>query len=284
MTAAATLAALDTQHGQLADQITECDCAVAGHCGQARFCSNLPPATGGGKMTEWLKSTAGHIYVLKPRTLINGEEVIKIGMTRRAVSERVRELTTGSLVSFDVAYSLHVEDARRFEKQLHAKYSARRLIAGGGQEFFRVPAQEVVAEIERVATEISREKASAACNKEIGAFLDKIGASAVANRIELHLMLIFFGCWAAGVFGAFYFAQSPPLTLLALLVLPIFLVIPYDRLQRHFMAIHYEPRFGAVIEAKHQELRLKYPLAYGIEPAPNPPSSYCVSVTFGSEK
>jgi hypothetical protein len=66
------------------------------------------------------RTSAGYIYILKPRISLDGQEVIKIGMTTRTVAERVRELTTGSMVSFEVVYSLQVENARSFEKHLHA--------------------------------------------------------------------------------------------------------------------------------------------------------------------
>lgn len=211
---------------------------------------------------------AGFIYILKPRVSIDGQEVIKIGMTTRTVAERVRELTTGSIVSFEVVYSLHVENVRRFEKQLHTRYQTRRLIAGGGQEFFRVPAQEVVAEIERIATEISRARAQTARNQEIGAFLREIGATAVADRISTRLGWLWFACWIAGTYGVYQVTHSNasdslwPTLIAAVIVLPIILSKVHGRLKQHYMGLHYEPRFRSAIDAKHQELRLKYPLAY----------------------
>ncbi len=216
------------------------------------------------------RASAGYIYILKPRISIDGQEVVKIGMTTRTVAERVRELTTGSMVSFEVVYSLHVENARRFEKYLHARYRARRLIAGGGQEFFAVPAQEVVAEVERMATEISRARAQAARNGEMAAFLTQLGAARVESRVSGRLGWLWFACWLVGTFGVNRVAHSIVsdsavwwLTVLAaLIVLPVILSIAYERLKRHFMALYYEPRFRSAIDAKHQELRLKYPLAY----------------------
>jgi HPt (histidine-containing phosphotransfer) domain-containing protein len=216
------------------------------------------------------RPSAGYIYILKPRISIDGREVIKIGMTTRTVAERVRELTTGSMVSFEVVYSLHVESARSFEKYLHARYRTRRLIGGGGQEFFTVPAQEVVAEVERMATDISRSRAQAARNGEIAAFLAQVGAARVESRISSWLGWLWFVCWLVGTFGMNRLAHSIAsdsaaswLTALsALIVLPVILSIAYDRLKRHFMALYYEPRFRSAIDAKHQELRLKYPLAY----------------------
>ncbi len=216
------------------------------------------------------RASAGYIYILKPRISIDGQEIIKIGMTTRTVAERVRELTTGSMVSFEVVYSLHVENARSFERHLHARYRNRRLIAGGGQEFFTVPAQEVVAEVERIATEISRSRAQAARNGEMAAFLAQLGAARVESRISGRLGWLSFACWVVGTFGVNRVAYLTVgdsaafwLTVLsAVIALPLVLSIVYERLKRHFMARYYEPRFRSAIDAKHQELRLKYPLAY----------------------
>jgi TPR repeat protein len=220
--------------------------------------------------TPSTRGSAGYIYILKPRISIDGQEVVKIGMTTRAVAERVRELTTGSMVSFEVVYSLHVENARNFEKYLHARYRDRRLIAGGGQEFFAVPAQEVVAEVERRATEISRARAQSARNADLAAFLVRIGAARVESRISGRLGWPLFACWLFGTFGIYRIAGAIVgdtgawwLTIsAALVVLPVILSVTYDRLKRHSMVRYYEPRFRAAIDAKHQELRVKYPLAY----------------------
>ena len=92
------------------------------------------------------RNNAGFIYILKPLISIDGKDVVKIGMTKRPVAERVRELTTGSIVPLKIVYSLHVENAAKLERQLHTQFHARRLV-GGGQEFFDVSADEVIAEV-----------------------------------------------------------------------------------------------------------------------------------------
>jgi hypothetical protein len=113
------------------------------------------------------RTSAGFIYVLKPQILVNGQEVIKIGMTTRSVAQRVRELTTGSMVPFEVVFSLYVVNARQLEKQLHARYRSQRLV-GGGQEFFHVSSKEVVGEIERIATEISKDASAGSAKRGDG--------------------------------------------------------------------------------------------------------------------
>ena len=112
----------------------------------------------------------GFIYILKSGVTIDDKEVIKIGMTTRAVDQRVRELKTGSVGSFEIAYSLRVENARELERQLHARFSASRAFGGGGQEFFHVPAEQVIAEIERMATKISQESSARLLCRRDGCF------------------------------------------------------------------------------------------------------------------
>ena len=57
------------------------------------------------------RNNAGFIYILKPLISIDGKDVVKIGMTKRPVAQRVRELTTGSIAPLKIVYSLHVENA-----------------------------------------------------------------------------------------------------------------------------------------------------------------------------
>jgi Meiotically up-regulated gene 113 len=141
---------------------------------------------------------AGFIYILRPRVLVDDQEVIKIGITTRTVAQRVRELTTGSMVPFEVVYSLYVENARSLEKQLHFRYRSRRLI-GGGQEFFRVPSEEVIGEIKKIETEISKERARGVRNAEMAVFQMQIGATRIENLISFPMMILFIPCWFGGV-------------------------------------------------------------------------------------
>jgi len=211
--------------------------------------------------TKVQRTAAGYIYILRPRLSINGQNAIKIGMTTRTVAERVRELTTGSLVAFEVVYSLHVENARRLEKQLHARYQTRRLVAGGGQEFFSVSAEEVITEIERIATEISRARALSALHVEMSRFQNEIGASELEGRLSSWLgWLSFIGCIASGWFLSRAHPDTPGYVYFP--ILPIVFAICYEQLKKYFMKRFYEPRFRGAIDAKRQELKLKYPLAY----------------------
>ncbi len=214
------------------------------------------------------ESISGFVYVLRPRTSLNGREVIKIGMTARSVSQRVRELQTGSMVAFDVVYSLQAENARMLEKHLHACFAERR-VPGGGQEFFYVSAEEAVAEIKKIETAVSRERARAARDVELNTFLNDIGAKELRSKIDNPLTIIFIGVWisififgpgiADQTFGRAYHALY---VAFALFVAPLMLAVCSTRMDNYLTARYYTPRFGSRIAAKHDELRRKYPLAY----------------------
>lgn len=213
-------------------------------------------------------SNAGFIYVLKPQALIDGREVIKIGMTTRSVAERVRELTTGSLVQLDVAYSIHVDDARKVEKHLHELYRAYRLL-GGGQEFFSVSAEKVIAELDRMAIKISRTRARDARNAEMDAFMNEIGASRSKKMLHLPFMLLIFGGWFGGLILLFnpvrsYFGDgyAGPVMFALLFVWPLLWTTLLGQLRKLLDRSYFDTRFGAQITKKHDELRVKYPLAY----------------------
>jgi hypothetical protein len=219
--------------------------------------------------TKAARPTAGFIYVLKPRALLNEQEVIKIGMTTRSVAKRVRELSTGSMIGFDVAYSLRVENARELEKKLHNRFRRFR-VHGGGQEFFSVKADEVVKEIERIATEVSKERARFARDQEISLFKKQLGASDIERMIAVPILFLHIIVWCASSYLAYLFVEVTVGTGWAITagVAVAFFGYPLGigKIVQHFeewlRSRFFEPRFGARIRAKEDELRIKYPLAY----------------------
>jgi hypothetical protein len=75
-----------------------------------------------------------------------GEEVVKIGMTRRIVPEdRIRELSDASVpFEFDVHAMIPSDDAPTLERELHATFEEHRLNkVNYRKEFFRVPLQTI---------------------------------------------------------------------------------------------------------------------------------------------
>ncbi len=221
-------------------------------------------------MTARIRSprpTDGFIYVLRPLISVDGQEVVKIGMTTRTVAQRVRELTTGSMVGFEILYSLHVENARLFEKQLHTRYRTNRF-RGGGQEFFCVSARDVIAEIEKIATEISKSRARQVRDEEISIFSKQIGAARIETMIAAPMGL-FLLLWPLSIwlFHKILHYTNQGNSEIFTLVFALFIYLPILclilGLIYHFLHLYFvERRFGVAIRAKHLELRRKYPLAY----------------------
>lgn len=93
---------------------------------------------------------AGYIYVISNLGSF-GEDVVKIGMTRRLEPmDRVNELGDASVpFKFDVHTLAFVEDAPSLEKRLHNRFDKKRVNKDNvRKEFFVVPPREVKAEME----------------------------------------------------------------------------------------------------------------------------------------
>ena len=91
------------------------------------------------------KTRSGYVYVISNVGSF-GENIIKIGMTRRLEPyDRVRELGDASVpFVFDVHAMIYSDDAPALEKALHAEYETRRVnMANHRKEFFRISADEV---------------------------------------------------------------------------------------------------------------------------------------------
>ncbi len=88
---------------------------------------------------------SGHVYVISnPGSF--GEDVVKIGMTRRLEPrERVKELGDASVpFEFDIHGLVFSEDAPGLESELHRRFQDRRLnLVNERKEFFRVPLREI---------------------------------------------------------------------------------------------------------------------------------------------
>ncbi|EPA8368596.1 GIY-YIG nuclease family protein, partial [Vibrio fluvialis] len=87
----------------------------------------------------------GHVYIISNIGSF-GEEVYKIGMTRRLEPmDRVKELGDASVpFTFDVHAMIHTTDAPTLEKNLHDKFDSRRLnMVNRRKEFFNVSLDEI---------------------------------------------------------------------------------------------------------------------------------------------
>lgn len=104
-------------------------------------------------MAEMTKS--GYVYIISNIGSF-GEDVIKIGMTRRLEPyDRVRELGDASVpFLFDTHAMIYSDDAPALERALHAEYEDRRVnTANYRKEFFRVTVDEVEEAVKRLAPE-----------------------------------------------------------------------------------------------------------------------------------
>lgn len=89
---------------------------------------------------------SGHVYVLSNIGSF-GQQVFKIGMTRRLVpDERVKELGDASVpFLFDIHAMIYSEDAPALERQLHEHFNDRRVNKVNlRKEYFRVDLDEII--------------------------------------------------------------------------------------------------------------------------------------------
>ncbi len=102
-----------------------------------------------GQMTK-----SGHIYIISNIGSF-GENIYKIGMTRRTPEERVRELNAASVpFPFDIHAKIRCENVPEIENLLHKHFRDRSVNkVNVGKEFFRVTLEEIVSAVEKIAEE-----------------------------------------------------------------------------------------------------------------------------------
>lgn len=103
------------------------------------------------------KTKSGYVYVISNVGAF-GEDVIKIGLTRRLDPEdRVRELGDASVpFSFDTHAMIYSDEAPALEAALHKEFDDRRVnIANLRKEFFRISLDEVEKAVRRLAPDAS---------------------------------------------------------------------------------------------------------------------------------
>lgn len=91
------------------------------------------------------QTRSGHVYIISNVGSF-GEDVIKIGMTRRRnPDERISELGDASVpFSFDVHAMIHTQDAPALERELHTRFEQARVNkVNYRKEFFRIPIHEL---------------------------------------------------------------------------------------------------------------------------------------------
>lgn len=99
------------------------------------------------------KTTSGYVYIISNVGSF-GEDVIKIGLTRRLdPMDRVKELGDASVpFVFDVHAIIYSEQAPALERALHAEFESSRINTQNfRKEFFRAPISSVHAAVKRLA-------------------------------------------------------------------------------------------------------------------------------------
>lgn len=96
---------------------------------------------------------SGHIYIISNIGSF-GENIYKIGMTRRTPEERVRELSAAVPFPFDIHAKIRCENVPEIENLLHQHFRDRNVNkVNVGKEFFRVTLEEIVSAVEKIAEE-----------------------------------------------------------------------------------------------------------------------------------
>jgi hypothetical protein len=97
------------------------------------------------KLSMAQQTRAGNVYIVSNIGSF-GDDVVKIGLTRRLVpQDRIRELGDASVpFEFDVHAMIQSEDAPTLERELHAQFEEYRVNkVNYRKEFFRVPLQSI---------------------------------------------------------------------------------------------------------------------------------------------
>lgn len=103
------------------------------------------------------QTKSGNVYIISNIGSF-GEEVFKIGMTRRLEPlDRVRELGDASVpFEFDVHAMIPSHDAPALERALHQRFARSQVNkVNPRKEFFRIPLREIRAEIEKLETDVA---------------------------------------------------------------------------------------------------------------------------------
>ena len=99
---------------------------------------------------------AGYVYVISNLGSF-GEEMVKVGMTRRLdPMDRIRELSDASVpFNFDIHALFFSKDAVGIESAMHERLAARRVnLVNQRREFFRATPQEAKTHLAELAGEL----------------------------------------------------------------------------------------------------------------------------------
>jgi hypothetical protein len=133
------------------------------------------------------QTRCGYLYVISNVGSL-GEEVIKIGMTRRLdPMDRVRELGDASVpFGYDVHAMVYSEDAPALEAEIHSHFGSKRVNRVNlKREFFRAPLADVEKFIRGKGLKIElASHAEAKEYRETLALLQQLEAKVIAAKSE----------------------------------------------------------------------------------------------------
>jgi Meiotically up-regulated gene 113 len=75
-----------------------------------------------------------YVYVLRHGT----EDVFKIGRTKGTIAQTIEQLSRGNPYQLTEVAQIETEDAVACETYLHQRLRSKKVVAGGGNEFFRL--------------------------------------------------------------------------------------------------------------------------------------------------
>lgn len=87
----------------------------------------------------------GYVYLLQERNF-DGKptDLYKIGKTKQSsIEDRTRQYKAGNARPLVRYHSVYVADCQATETDLHRRFNAARLSAGGGDEWFHLPGNQL---------------------------------------------------------------------------------------------------------------------------------------------
>ena len=93
---------------------------------------------------------AGYLYALTNPSMPG---LVKVGKTLRRPEDRLQELSsaTGIPTPFELRHSVRVEDAHEGERTLHQRWEKEGLRTSNGREFFRLPLERAIEDMDHLA-------------------------------------------------------------------------------------------------------------------------------------
>jgi hypothetical protein len=105
------------------------------------------------KVEIFQTENAGNIYIMRQPT--NEENIFKIGLTKKSVDQRKKQLSNTSAVDkFYVIHSYHTKDCIAAEKQIHKQLENFRITSR--REFFRCDLKLIMSTCEKIISQINK--------------------------------------------------------------------------------------------------------------------------------